>query len=142
MVPRPRGKAGGSLGKLRGGILIRGKEFPANVGEKGFKLNLKDRRLADWTVNGRPDGRPRWDGSVHGDFAARIRLMGTADGIFCGGKTNILALACKTVWLAKRWLRVSSITLDAQECNHVAGVGDSEVRMWDDNNRRRQVGAD
>jgi len=37
---------------------------------------------------------------------------------------------------------VSGITLDAHECNHAAGVGDSEVRMWDDNNRRRQLGAD
>jgi hypothetical protein len=60
--------------------------------------------------------------------------MGTAD--------DILALTCKQLYLAKRWLRVSSITLNAQECNHAAGVGDSEVRMWDDNNRRRQVGAD
>ena len=59
--------------------------------------------------------------------------MGTADGIFCRAKTDILALTCN---------RVLSITLDAQECNHAAGVGDSEVRMWDDNNRRRQVGAD
>jgi hypothetical protein len=54
-------------------------------------------------------GRRGADGSVHGDFASRIRLMGTADGIFCRAN-DILALACKQLTLRKRWLRVSSIT--------------------------------
>lgn len=66
---------------------------------KRLKLNLKDRRLDDWMdSHTAPDGTPRWDGGVHGDFASRIRLMGTAGGIFCRAN-DILALTRKQLTL-------------------------------------------
>jgi hypothetical protein len=74
----------------------------------------------------------------YGDFASRIRLMGTA-----GARANdILALTCKQPTLRSAGFECRVLRLDAQECNHAADVGDSEVRRWDDNNRRRQAGAD
>ena len=73
------------------------------------------------------------------DFESHTRLTG--DGIFCRS-TDILRPNPQTAYLDKALASSeTSITLDAQECNHAAAMDDSEVRMWDAN-RRRQVGAD